>query len=155
MSRRVALARTDLSDERSASIIRVTRIGELGTTLAVISNKHAEKKYCYKHTKYYVSHIVFLRRVRRLPVTANVVPSSQIIVTLMMEALRSSGRLVLARATRRDIPEDGILHVRFALRQYNSGLHFRIPSDVKFSLALYPQSCWYIIPVTAYNPHIK
>jgi hypothetical protein len=29
------LLRTDVSDEHSASIIRVTRIGELGTTLAV------------------------------------------------------------------------------------------------------------------------
>jgi hypothetical protein len=30
---RVTLVRTDVSEERSASIIRVTRIGELGTTL--------------------------------------------------------------------------------------------------------------------------
>jgi hypothetical protein len=35
----VALLRTDVSDERSASIIKVTRIGELGTTLAVTSNR--------------------------------------------------------------------------------------------------------------------
>jgi hypothetical protein len=33
--RRVALVRTDVSDELSASFIRVTRIGELGTTLDV------------------------------------------------------------------------------------------------------------------------
>jgi hypothetical protein len=33
MLRRVALVRTDISEELSASIIRVTRIGELGTTL--------------------------------------------------------------------------------------------------------------------------
>jgi hypothetical protein len=33
--RRVALVRTDVSEELSASFIRVTRIGELGTTLAV------------------------------------------------------------------------------------------------------------------------
>jgi hypothetical protein len=33
MLRRVALVRTDVSEELSASIIRVTRIGELGTTL--------------------------------------------------------------------------------------------------------------------------
>jgi hypothetical protein len=32
MLRRVALVRTDVSEERSASIIRVTRIGELETT---------------------------------------------------------------------------------------------------------------------------
>jgi hypothetical protein len=38
MLRRVALVRTDVSEELSASIIRVTRIGELGTTLAITSN---------------------------------------------------------------------------------------------------------------------
>jgi DNA-binding TFAR19-related protein (PDSD5 family) len=35
MLRRVALVRTDLSEELTTSIIRVTRIGELGATLAV------------------------------------------------------------------------------------------------------------------------
>jgi hypothetical protein len=39
MLRRVALERTDVSKELSASFIRVTRIGELGTTLAVTSNR--------------------------------------------------------------------------------------------------------------------
>jgi hypothetical protein len=39
MLRRVAVVRTDVSEELSASIIRVTRIGELGTTLAVTSNR--------------------------------------------------------------------------------------------------------------------
>jgi hypothetical protein len=34
MLRRAALARTDVSEELNASFIRVTRIGELGTTLA-------------------------------------------------------------------------------------------------------------------------
>jgi hypothetical protein len=37
MLRRVALVRTDVSEELSASFFRVTRIGELGTTLAVTS----------------------------------------------------------------------------------------------------------------------
>jgi hypothetical protein len=36
MLRRVALVRTDTSEELSASVIRVTRIGELGTTANVV-----------------------------------------------------------------------------------------------------------------------
>jgi hypothetical protein len=39
MLRRVTLVRVDVSEERSASFIRVTRIGELGTILAATSNR--------------------------------------------------------------------------------------------------------------------
>jgi hypothetical protein len=39
MLRRVALVRADFSEEPGASFIRVTRIGELETTLAVTSNQ--------------------------------------------------------------------------------------------------------------------
>jgi hypothetical protein len=39
MLRCVALVRSDISEELSASIIRVTRFGEVGTTLAVSSNR--------------------------------------------------------------------------------------------------------------------
>jgi hypothetical protein len=39
MLRRVALVRTDVSNEPGASFIRVTRIGEVGTTQAATSNR--------------------------------------------------------------------------------------------------------------------
>jgi hypothetical protein len=40
----VALVRTDVSEELSASFIRATRIGELGTTLAVTSNRRSLRR---------------------------------------------------------------------------------------------------------------
>jgi hypothetical protein len=51
--------------------------------------------------------IAFIFRVLQLLVTAKVFPSSMILVTLMRVTICSS---VLAKAARRHIPEDGILH---------------------------------------------
>jgi hypothetical protein len=44
MLRRVTLVRTDISEELSAYIMRVTRIGELGTTLAVTRNRRTLRR---------------------------------------------------------------------------------------------------------------
>jgi hypothetical protein len=70
----------------------VTRIGELAA-IAVTSNQHTQHA---------------------------LVPSSPVLVTLMMEALRSSAPSVLTGIAWRVIPEDAILrsHLRENLKSY-------------------------------------
>jgi hypothetical protein len=60
----------------------------------------------WRNTVYYVFH----RSVLQLLVTAKVVPSSMILVTLMMEGIHSFEMSVVTRPTQRNIPDDGILH---------------------------------------------
>jgi hypothetical protein len=69
MLRRVALVRTDSSEEHIASIIRVTRVSALRKTLAVTKN-------CSTMLRNIV--MVFLRREFQLLVPAKVVLSSPI-----------------------------------------------------------------------------
>jgi hypothetical protein len=120
MLRRVALVGTDVSEERSASFIRVTRTGELGT-LAVTSNgRTLRRNYSREKLKSHNTLLfVFLQggknpRARNISskqqTTDNDVPTSRILTTLKMEAIRSSETTVLTRSTRRHIPEKGILH---------------------------------------------
>jgi hypothetical protein len=91
--RHVTLVRTDVSEERIASIVRETRIGDR----------------------------VFIRSVLQFLVTANVFPSSMILFTLTMEATCSCETSVLTRVTWRNMPEDVTLysHRRDNLESYN------------------------------------
>jgi hypothetical protein len=75
--------------------------------VALVKNQRSEGT-CSLHNP---DGIIFLRSVLRLLVKANVVLSSQILVTLMMEEIRSSEILVPTRATRRHNPENGIFQL--------------------------------------------
>jgi hypothetical protein len=89
----MALVRTDVSEERSASIVRVTRNGKLGTTVAEISNRRTLRR----------------NSLLRLLVTADV-PNSPILFTLSRKVKNSSETSVVTGGGRRNISEDDILH---------------------------------------------
>jgi hypothetical protein len=74
MLRRVALVRTYVSEELSASIISVTRIGELGTSLAVTNNRSTLRR----NTK-----SLLTRATRRN------IPEDSILLSLRRENLKS------------------------------------------------------------------
>jgi hypothetical protein len=78
MLRRVALVRTDFSEELSASFIREKRIGELATTLAVTSNRRTLRRNIYIY--------IYISRFRNVSIL-NAVFS--LMVIMMMSKLKS------------------------------------------------------------------
>jgi hypothetical protein len=88
-----------------------------------------------------------------LPVTGNV-PSSPIVVTLMMEALGSSETSVLTRSTWRNFPEDGILHTHHCenLKSYKATV---MPQDVwfdgMFTMMSVAKDCGCLIQISSRN----
>jgi hypothetical protein len=136
MRRRVwLLFGTNSSEEHIASTIKIKRISELGTTLAVTSNSvtatpayviylldcllHFPKPTSSTHLSSipfycFLSHILILRSALQLLLTTNIVPSSLILSTIIMEVICTSETYVLIGATRHYVPEDGILHVQLS-----------------------------------------
>jgi hypothetical protein len=67
MLRGVAPVRTDVSEELGASIVRVTRTGELGTTLAVTSNRRTLRR----NAKYEVQVLCIFSPIASVAITEN------------------------------------------------------------------------------------
>jgi hypothetical protein len=86
----------------------VGRTGELGTSV-ITSNRYKPR---INTTVLYYYTIAFLPA---LLITANVVPGSPILATLVMEAIRSSETSVLTRVAVRNIREDDVLFLSLSL----------------------------------------
>jgi hypothetical protein len=82
----------------------------------------------------HVSSIIRVKRITELGKTANVVPSSLSLFTLMMEAAHSSEKSALIRATRCHIPDDSIFHshrrenLRFYMKIFDSPMMLSLVS---------------------------
>jgi hypothetical protein len=81
------------------------RISELGTALAVTSNRSTLRR-----NTNYMKRISELGTALAVTSKLLVVPSSLILSTFMMVPTRYSETLVLTEATRHHVPENGILH---------------------------------------------
>jgi hypothetical protein len=88
----VGLGRTDVSEERIATINREKRIGALRKKLAVASNRSISSQDA------------------SMASYSKVVPSSLIPATLIIGAIVSSEKSIPTRATRRHLPRDTVLH---------------------------------------------
>jgi hypothetical protein len=94
----VAPVRTDVSKEGIASIIRVTNPRVRDNVSNYQQPKHAAKKY-----------YVYTNCVLQWLFTAYVVPTSLILVTLIVDSIRPSKTSVVKRVTGRNIQGDGFL----------------------------------------------
>jgi hypothetical protein len=126
MLHRVALVRTDVLEELSTSTIRVTSIGEVGTTLAVTSNRRTLFAPSISHTapvsvKPAAERKMLLRRATRRKVS---VPSRVLVLTWGLS--RSPETSVGCRRTDRCcMPVDD--HRRKNPRSYN--IHLGVASQ--------------------------
>jgi hypothetical protein len=151
----VALVRTDVSEELGASFIRVTRIDELGTTQAATSNLRTQRMSVLTRAKRRnIPEDTSLHSHRRENLKSyNVVPSSLILVTLIMEVLRLSETSVITRATRRNIVGDCILHShhRENLKSYICGFRLDQPNITGHCIEHLFVWKWYHFFVGAHN----